>query len=243
MFATEPLARAPADTVARTVRRPPEGVPWRHVQLTSTTSVRQLTRVAVLYEVREFAMGWAPVHLLGDGRGGYCETKRRKGRRREGGRLVAGARWPTAPAADVIADTAMARDVHRRSPASGHPRSMSDQMGHRAGALWRARPAWSAVTGPSLSLNLTETNLATPRSIRPGGGEAARPAVLRPARVTASWSRRGDAEGLEEEADALFDLVADRADGVDVLAGGVGRAPSPRSACRGTAGRRRRSPS
>ena len=41
---------------------------------------------------------------------------------------------------------------------------------------------------------------------------------------------------------ALLDLVADGADGVDALAGGVGRAASRGSACRGRRGRCRRSP-
>ena len=39
-----------------------------------------------------------------------------------------------------------------------------------------------------------------------------------------------------------LDLVADRADGVDALAGRVVELPSPGSACRGRSGRRRRSP-
>ena len=51
------------------------------------------------------------------------------------------------------------------------------------------------------------------------------------------------AELEDQLLDAAADLVADPAHDVDRLAGRVGRGPSPRSACRGSTGRRRRSPS
>ncbi len=75
-----------------------------------------------------------------------------------------------------------------------------------------------------------------------GRSVAERPTRARSTSADAG-SRDRHAQLAEQDADAAFDLVADRSHGLDVLAGRDPRAPSPRSACPGRAGTRRRSPS
>ena len=87
------------------------------------------------------------------------------------------------------------------------------------------------------------------RLLRRLAGLRSRPAGLRgraaPGRAGVgdpSWSRRRDQLG-DERLDAAPDVVADATHGHEVLARPGPRAPSPRTACPGRSGTRRRSPS